>query len=134
MGIARGAVDRAVDLDVALDQLASVGGPSRQDGDVPGKLGESLASGATGGLRRPGRGERLQLGADLGDVGEIGDVDSGGERAAARVDDHETIHLELLQRLPDRVRPVPSSRASSSSLSGAPGRMSNMIRRSRMAS
>ena len=40
--------------------------------------------------------------ADLGNVAEIGDVHVGCERAPARIDDHQSLVGEPLERLPNR--------------------------------
>jgi hypothetical protein len=87
-----------VDLDVATQELASVMDPGLEPGDVLGQLREVGPAGIGGGARRPGGRERFEFHADLGDVGEIGDVDRGREGAAPGVGDDETIALQPLQR------------------------------------
>src|SRR5690606_26925383 len=103
--VARGAVDLAVHLDVAAQELAPVVDAGLELGHVLRQLGEAGAGGGGGGDRRAGRRERLQLRADLRDVGEVGDVDRGGERAAPGVGDDEPVAFEALERLAHRGAP-----------------------------
>jgi hypothetical protein len=90
-----------VDADVAPEQLAPVADAGLEPGDVLGDVGEACARGSGGVLRRAGCREGLQLRADVGDVGQVGDVDRGGERAAPGIGDHEPVALQPLQRLAD---------------------------------
>ena len=53
------------------------------------------------GARGARRDQRFELLADLGDVRQVGDVDSGGERAPAGIGDDQPVALEAFERFPD---------------------------------
>ncbi len=66
-------------------------------------------------LRRPLGGERrrqaLELHADLGEPGLVGDVDPGDEGAPPGVGDRELLQRQPLERVADRGQPQPQRRA-----------------------
>ncbi len=100
--VPRGAIDRAVHTQVPVHQLVA---PQTADVvvlELVGEVGQFRADlfvrvlgGATGR-------EGFQLHADLGDVGQVGDVHGGGEGAATGIGDHQPVDFEAFECFPDR--------------------------------
>ena len=93
-------MDEAVDLGVEAHLLvARAAGGLVDPGQQPLEL---LPTGGREALRRAVGGVALELLAHVGDVREVGDVDLGGERPAAREHRDEVLEREPLDRLAHR--------------------------------
>ena len=101
MRVAGRTVDGAVHGHVQPHQVGRVGGQIVDGAEAGEQVLDRGALTRGGPLGCAAGGQGLQLYAYLVDVGQIGDLDTGRERSAARVRDDEAVVFEALERFAD---------------------------------